>query len=94
MSDLVRRQDVIDAVQNTVDPSIGIREDGSIFACCDSADVVRKISAISAVEAIPVEWMRKWLKKPVTKQSTENWRKCKNMIEWIILDWKDEVKNE
>lgn len=42
----------------------------------------------STVDAIPVEWMRKFKETPVTDESAERCDKCGgDFVEWMILEW-------
>lgn len=53
------------------------------------ASVVKHaLETLHTVDAIPVEWIKRWSKKPVTEKDTKLAEQCEwNILEWLIADW-------
>ena len=50
--------------------------------------VADMISDAPTVDAVPVEWIKQWSKKPVTEKDMKLAEQCEwNILEWLIADW-------
>ena len=46
------------------------------------------------VDAVPIEWIKQWSKKPVTEKDTKLAEQCEwDILEWLIADWEAERKD-
>ena len=46
------------------------------------------IDAEPTVDAIPVEWIKRWSKEPMTEKDMKLAEQCEwNILEWLIADW-------
>ena len=53
-----------------------------------------EIECAPTVDAVPVEWIKQWSKKPVTEKDTKLAEQCEwDILEWLIADWEAERKD-
>ena len=80
-----------DALFINLDGMMGVSPTGYIHG----DTVADMISDATTVDAIPVEWIKRWSKEPMTEKDMKLAEQCEwNILEWLIADWQRGKKND
>ena len=59
-----------------------------LYFVVEQYNVEGPIHAAPTIDAVPVEWIKRWSKEPMTEKDMKLAEQCEwNILEWLIADW-------